>query len=353
MSIGQKIAMLRVESGLSQKELAQMLSISTGKVAEWESDETSPTINEISQICLLFKIPSDYLIIEDKSIAEHTEKIACDTRKKRNKLAALVTLCCLGVLMGIVIILYVFIPNYKYNNAEKLIAIQRYVEAYKILGDIGNKKSLAKMKKIKSKVDQEIIIRSNVRDAVLFGAYEQDNNKKNGKEAIEWIVLAKEKDRTLLVSLKCIDIKKYSPRFLAPTTWETSVAREWLNNDFLKKAFNGNEQEILELTKVKNDDNEVWGTSGGNDTLDKIFLLSYEEVNKYFLSVKDRICKPTEYALESSPWSDGDSEWWLRTAGKDATCHTYIDCEGQYHDNYCAGGHKLYIRPAVWISHNL
>ena len=355
MSIGQKIEMLRRKRGLSQKELAQLLDVTTAKVAEWESDETSPSINEISQMCTLFKISSDYLILEDKNIVENMEKNVCDMKKKKNKLGAFVALCCLGALIGTVLILYVFIPNYKYHNAEKLIARQRYVEAYKVLENIGNKKSLATMKKIKSEVNQEKIIGSNVRDVVQFGAYEQDNNKKNGKEEIEWIVLAKEENRTLLVSKKGVDVKKYASHAFAAETWEESVVREWLNADFLEKTFDGNEQNMIEITKVINNDNYQHGTEGGNDTLDKIFLLSYEEVNEYFVSAEDRTCQPTEYALErcGSFTLSGNGDWWLRTVGSKKQCQMLVTSEGGYEDSYSAGSFKLYLRPAIWVNHDL
>lgn len=355
MSIGQKIVTLRRKRGLSQKELAQMLNVTTGKVAEWESDETSPSIQEISRICVLFKISSDYLIMEEKSITEHTEKHVNEAQKKKNKLVSFVAMCCFGTLIGTVLILYVIIPNYKYNNAEKMIARQRYVEAYKTLENIGNKKSLNKMKKIKPKVNQEVIIKSNVRDVVVFGEYEQDNNKKNGKEEIEWIVLAKEGNKTLLVSKKGLDVKKYASHTFAAEIWEESAVREWLNGDFLEKAFGDEEKKIIQITKVINNDNFQYGTEGGNDTSDKIFLLSYEEVNEYFVSAEDRTCQPTEYALEKrgSFTLNGNGDWWLRTIGFKEQCQMHVDSEGGYENNHVGGSFKFYIRPAIWVTHDL
>ena len=52
---------------------------------------------------------------------------------------------------------------------------------------------------------KESLINANVGDTIVFGKYEQDNNVSNGKEAVEWIVLTKEKtDRLLSVCTRWI-----------------------------------------------------------------------------------------------------------------------------------------------------
>ena len=46
---------------------------------------------------------------------------------------------------------------------------------------------------------------ANVGDIIVVGTYEQDNNTSNGKELIEWLVLAKENNRVLVISDKALD----------------------------------------------------------------------------------------------------------------------------------------------------
>lgn len=65
--------------------------------------------------------------------------------------------------------------------------------------------------------------------------------------------------------------------------------RQWLNNEFFKTAFKTFEKELIVETKVSNPDNAGFGTKGGNDTRDKIFLLSLDEVNRYFASDDERV----------------------------------------------------------------
>ena len=63
---------------------------------------------------------------------------------------------------------------------------------------------------------------------VTFGAYEQDNNTSNGKEKIEWIVLATEGDKSLVISKYILDCQPYNTS-RAEVTWEICTLRTWLN----------------------------------------------------------------------------------------------------------------------------
>ena len=51
--------------------------------------------------------------------------------------------------------------------------------------------------------------------------------------------------------------------------------------------------------------------------MDKIFLLSIDEVNKYFHLDKERECKATKYAIENNAYvnNNGNCCWWLRSPG--------------------------------------
>lgn len=73
---------------------------------------------------------------------------------------------------------------------------------------------------------------------VTFGAYEQDNNTGNGKEAIEWLVLDYDaaNNRALVISLYALDCKPYNTE-KKNVTWEKCTLRAWLNNEFIQAAF--------------------------------------------------------------------------------------------------------------------
>lgn len=62
MTLGQKICTLRSEIGLTQKELAAQLGITTGTIAEWEADETTPNLSELSRLSKALNVSSDVLL---------------------------------------------------------------------------------------------------------------------------------------------------------------------------------------------------------------------------------------------------------------------------------------------------
>ena len=65
MTIGEKIAHLRISSNISQERLARSLNVSRQSISKWESDESVPQIDKILEICSLFKISTDELLHDD------------------------------------------------------------------------------------------------------------------------------------------------------------------------------------------------------------------------------------------------------------------------------------------------
>ena len=170
-------------------------------------------------------------------------------------------------------------------------------------------------------------------DIVFFGSYEQDNNIDNGLEPIEWIVLNKEKDGTLfLISKYALDCKCYN-EYGVNITWKGCTLRIWLNGDFYRDAFNKSEKEMILESKIKNDDNSDFGTEGGEDTKDKVFLLSIGEASNedLFLDNESRKCIPTPYAVAKGPYVNDDLKncwWWLRSPGYESDEAACVDIVG-------------------------
>ena len=193
--------------------------------------------------------------------------------------------------------------------------------------------------------------------SVFMGSYEQDNNTGNGKESIEWIVLEVSGKRALLLSRYALDAQPYNNSYVG-VTWESCSLRYWLNNDFYYSAFNSGERDMIALTNVSNPDNPVYGTTGGNNTLDKVFLLSIPEVKYYFREGPQLECLATKYTKargKANDYSikDHNSDiwwWWLRTPGSQTQYGATVNVNGGvvnigYHvdDSYVG------IRPAMWI----
>ena len=335
-------------------------------------------------------------LAEEKRLEDERKKelqrIAREKAKKRNKKLAVIITPIIALIIAFVVVLnVVIIPNFKYNaavalmneekyedalsiflqingykdsknkiencnekkyeNALVLIDEGKYIDANNILLSLnGHKDSLEIQKTIKNNVLIEILKLSKIGDSVKFGLYEQDNNKDNGKEEIEWVVLSKENKKVLLISKYILDNQQFNSSYDNHTnTWSNSAIRSWLNKEFKNTAFNSSETKIICDTTIKE----------SSTTKDKIFLLSVHEANTYFKSDDERKCENTEYS-KHHPMLPDKGKWWLRTknsfeygtykSSNVAVVHFYgkigaedtgyLDEESTF---YCG------VRPAIWI----
>lgn len=146
-------------------------------------------------------------------------------------------------------------------------------------------------------------------------------------EPIKWRILSINSDGTdaFVIADKAIDIAQYYSASNVEITWEKSALRQWLNDSFLKTAFTADEQKAVKTTTVKTADNQTSSEPGGNDTQDKIYLPSIEEMHCYdygFSAQEDetqtRKTTSTDYAwLGGTPFKRiaGFMSYWLRSPG--------------------------------------
>ena len=200
---------------------------------------------------------------------------------------------------------------------------------------------------------------------VTFGHYPQ-TSAGNDSTAIEWLVVARDGNKALLLSRYGLDAQPYNTQSTR-ITWEECTLRTWLNGTFLNKAFTAQEQAGILLTNVDNSKSQGysgWRTRGGNDTQDKVFLLSYAEANKYLgvtygnsNNTKSRVA-PTAYAVKqgastisSYKTADGTAAgwWWLRSPGSHQLFAACVSLDGSLFSNLVDSGHAV-VRPALWIN---
>lgn len=185
-------------------------------------------------------------------------------------------------------------------------------------------------------------------DTVEFGSFEQDNNTSNGEEPIEWYVLYSDGDKALLLSRYALINKQFYSSW-TNVTWDNSIIRNWLNNDFYYSAFTNNEKNSI-LTNGKG--YSSWqGEYGEITTSDNVFLLSLDEVNYYIVNVADRLVAPTSYAKSRGiQVENGLCWWWLRTNGDNNKFAQFIfedgsiSTKGRDVSSYVGG-----VRPAIWV----
>lgn len=193
---------------------------------------------------------------------------------------------------------------------------------------------------------------------VKFGSYEQDNLR-NGKEVIEWLVLDVKDGKALLLSRYGLDSREFN-KFCDGQTWANSGVRSWLNRDFLNEAFTEAERKLISTTKVLDDKKQHYSAMAskrvGADTTDKVFLLSYAEMNKYLGKKEDaKRCIPTKYAIargcnrskRSGLQGQKTSWWWLRSPSYTNSILT-VEWDGEMNKMALSNSEGA-IRPAIWV----
>ena len=266
------------------------------------------------------------------------------------------------------------ITETKYQQANNLNAAARYDEAYAIYVTLTGYKDVDKLL-----IEDDNIVaakkaleaRFTVGNYVTFGEYPQTTAGED-MTPIEWLVLARNGNKALLISRYGLDAQPYSTDYIR-VTWETCTLRTWLNGTFYNKAFSSAEQAAILTTSVDNSQNQcfsLWGTSGGNNTQDKVFLLSYAEANKYFCveywkntgatdNVKSRVA-PTPYAIAQGAHTrtsnmTADSNvavrWWLRSPGsyRNRSSAAYVSFDGSLCD-LNVDFWSASVRPALWVN---
>lgn len=185
---------------------------------------------------------------------------------------------------------------------------------------------------------------------IAFGRYPQAS--KNENALIEWLVLKNDGSKALLISKYALDCQRYNTSG-TDVTWETCTLRRWLNGSFINSAFSAEEQKQILHTTVTVD-RSPYRTNPGNNTKDRVFLLSIAEAQKYFGSDSARQCQGTAYCFAQGAYKVGDGYclWWLRSPGSSG-CTAYVYNGGsinEYGYPVDNGTIAIAVRPALWIN---
>ncbi|MCR5667383.1 MAG: leucine-rich repeat domain-containing protein [Eubacterium sp.] len=201
-------------------------------------------------------------------------------------------------------------------------------------------------------------------DCIYVGKY-----VKYFKDQLEWRVLSVEGNYATLLSENVMECQPFNTQD-ANVTWETSSIRTWLNNDFYNAAFSNAEKEGIVESLVINDDNpQTDNRDGGNNTKDKVYLLSATEITKnaygfsgwayneqtsaYYLPASNgRKVTVTSYAAEQAQQTSSDcTQWLLRTPGCFLNYMMFIDGNGNYSSFWGINVNGEYrgIRPVIRV----
>jgi len=163
-------------------------------------------------------------------------------------------------------------------------------------------------------------------ETLVFGTYEGT--------PIHWRVLDMKGKERLLLAEDILTRLPYNKNYVS-IYWQKCSLRKWLNQQFYKEAFSFGEQTQILNTRLENLPNRDHSVGNGPDTVDKIFLLSLEELEHYIPLPADRI---------RTDW------WWLRSIGSNdlSACSVYTDGSVYTYGiniHFNDGG----VRPAMWI----
>ncbi len=198
-----------------------------------------------------------------------------------------------------------------------------------------------------------------VGDIISFGKY-------------DWRVLDVKGNTALIITELIIEQRSYHDTY-KDITWADCSLRQHLNGEFYDKFSAADKSRIIQVLN-KNPDNQWYGSKGGADTKDSVFLLSIEEVVcRYFGDSSSKLYNPGKnqrYWFERKDVNnskrvaklDGKNSgiwwWWLRSPGRVNIKAVYIHgdgnigiqgnniLKGNVADGKCTGG----VRPALWLA---
>jgi len=188
-----------------------------------------------------------------------------------------------------------------------------------------------------------------------------------------WRVLEVQNDRVLVITEEII-LKRPYHNGDKDTTWADCELRNYLNGEFYNSFEDHDKLRILQVTN-KNPDNQWYGTNGGKDTEDYIFLLTIEDVVCKYFGDSSEILNNSIYKQKKYKYWFGTKDknniyrvanhinggvwwWWLRSPGRinRTACYIHgvpagivgINGNGVYFKHFGTerdGG----VRPALWL----
>lgn len=258
------------------------------------------------------------------------------------------------------------IVSTQYAKVDYLISLQRYQDALGILGAMQKSNTVAeKVREVK--YDYALFLVQSEEYISANDIFEQlDDYKDCRKKATEiflnltrqriatgakrkikfgkyeWRVLTINNGSAMIITENIVMMLPYGEVGIDGTCWSDSGVRKYLNTTFFNE-FDAAEKAVIQEVLIKTPKNPEYGTPGGADTKDRVFLLSIEEALKFFHDDADR--RP----YESSPGIVAD--WaWLRSPGGENAFAAIIEKGGKV----SAGGSRVTnvrggARPAMFI----
>lgn len=165
----------------------------------------------------------------------------------------------------------------RYEYAVSLEEGRQWEEARKLfyrLSKVGFQDSAARV----LAVEKEMIAEAEPGKTIPFGG------------SSRWMILDKQDGRAFLARCTVIQGKHPGDSPIPgelyedtgkKVTWAQSTLRTFLNDRFIREEFSAEEQTIIRDTRLTCADNKLYGTKGGEGTVDKVYIMSAGEIEKY------------------------------------------------------------------------
>lgn len=167
---------------------------------------------------------------------------------------------------------------------------------------------------------------------VLFGRRPPEDGESGEAEPLEWLVLAAEEGRSLLITKDALTKTVFDNSTNHPThmSWRDSSLRGILQTEYYDAMFTPAERDAI--LSVRNE-----------KLYEKIFLLSTEQVETFLPSEAGRKC---EFRGSAQPW-------WLRTGASESGGNygrlMYVNDDGAVPEKGMHYDSSCLLRPAVWV----
>lgn len=277
--------------------------------------------------------------------------------------------------------IYAILQEWHLENMEKQILSEDIIEKYEqkkdivVKGDINSNNTLQEI----SKKQRVIKIEGN---ECIFGSYPQ--NVDGTYSPIKWKVLKidNKEHKALLIAEKILDWRiYYNDVFHDAKSVNWAMAghdkrgiRHWLNQEFYYQAFpEETQRDVIIPTALETHSNPIIKRTNGNaTTVDRIFLLSIEEVIEYFIKEetpayidrKQGYARTDGYNIEAAITDYVKSKltfdqfnlyrcrrWWLRSSGNSGKQIAFVDVDGRINiQGMNVDERELGIRPAMWVN---
>lgn len=111
MEIGKKLKNARIQSGMTQENIAEKINVSRQTISNWENEKSYPDIISVIELSNLYSISLDVLLKGDEKMMEHLEESTNVIKSNQKLILAIISNIVIVVLL---ISLNIFIPDNRY-----------------------------------------------------------------------------------------------------------------------------------------------------------------------------------------------------------------------------------------------